>query len=151
MQQFDPERPYIASSPIGGENANDGNIGDQHYWDVWHGRGDWLIPLGFSTVYLGQAANQRIQLGVDAAYRGRVMALFVLIFLGTTPIGSMIASVIAEHLGAQASIWIGGAISLAASVAALVWQLRHNREKLSFEVRPRRRLRVVPAESVTAA
>jgi beta-mannosidase len=38
---FDPERPYIASSPIGGENANDGNIGDQHYWDVWHGRGDW--------------------------------------------------------------------------------------------------------------
>ncbi len=41
VQAFDSERPYIASSPIGGENANDGNIGDQHYWDVWHGRGDW--------------------------------------------------------------------------------------------------------------
>lgn len=38
---FDPGRPYVASSPIGGDNANDGNIGDQHYWDVWHGRGDW--------------------------------------------------------------------------------------------------------------
>jgi len=38
---LDPGRQYIASSPIGGDNANDGNIGDQHYWDVWHGRGDW--------------------------------------------------------------------------------------------------------------
>ena len=38
---LDPSRQYIASSPIGGESANDGNIGDQHYWDVWHGRGDW--------------------------------------------------------------------------------------------------------------
>jgi beta-mannosidase len=38
---LDPERPYVASSPIGGENANDGDVGDQHYWDVWHGRGDW--------------------------------------------------------------------------------------------------------------
>ncbi|HVZ35186.1 MAG TPA: glycoside hydrolase family 2 TIM barrel-domain containing protein, partial [Polyangiaceae bacterium] len=41
VRRFDAGRPYIASSPIGGENANDGNIGDQHYWDVWHGRGDW--------------------------------------------------------------------------------------------------------------
>lgn len=41
VQRFDADRPYIASSPIGGENANDGDIGDQHYWDVWHGRGDW--------------------------------------------------------------------------------------------------------------
>jgi beta-mannosidase len=41
VARLDPERPYIASSPIGGENANDGGVGDQHYWDVWHGRGDW--------------------------------------------------------------------------------------------------------------
>lgn len=110
-----------------------------------------LIPTGFSTVYLGQAANQRIQLGVDAAYRGRVMALFVLIFLGTMPIGSMITSFIAEHLGPQASIWVGGAISLAAAVGALIWQLRHSGEKLSFEVRPWPRLKVVQVETVTAA
>jgi beta-mannosidase len=41
VARLDPERAYIASSPIGGENANDGGVGDQHYWDVWHGRGDW--------------------------------------------------------------------------------------------------------------
>ncbi len=110
-----------------------------------------LIPTGFSTVFLGQAANQRIQLGVDSAFRGRVMALFVLIFMGTAPLGAMIASFIAEHFGAQACIWFGGVISLTAAVAALIWQLRHAGEKLSLQVRPRPRLRVVQAETVTVA
>lgn len=104
-----------------------------------------LVPLGFSTAFLGQAANQRIQLGVEAAFRGRVMALFVLIFLGTSPVGSMIASWIATHFGAQASIWVGGAMSLAAAVTALVWQLRRSGERLSVQVRPWPRLRVVGA------
>lgn len=37
---IDPSRPYIRSSPIGGQK--DGKAwGDMHYWDVWHGRGDW--------------------------------------------------------------------------------------------------------------
>jgi beta-mannosidase len=38
---LDPGRPYIPSSPFGGDDANGGGYGDQHYWDVWHGRGDW--------------------------------------------------------------------------------------------------------------
>jgi beta-mannosidase len=41
VAEYDAGRCYIASSPIGGDNANDGNTGDQHYWDVWHGRGDY--------------------------------------------------------------------------------------------------------------
>ena len=41
LAELDPTRPYIATSPWGGEQANGGGIGDQHYWDVWHGRGDW--------------------------------------------------------------------------------------------------------------
>jgi beta-mannosidase len=42
LSELDPERPYLPSSPHGGEkDANCGGIGDQHYWDVWHGRGDW--------------------------------------------------------------------------------------------------------------
>ncbi|MFZ5890992.1 MAG: glycoside hydrolase family 2 protein [Myxococcota bacterium] len=41
VKQLDPEHPYIPSSPFGGERANGGGVGDQHYWDVWHGRGDW--------------------------------------------------------------------------------------------------------------
>jgi beta-mannosidase len=41
LRELDPERPYIPTSPWGGTKSNDGGIGDQHYWDVWHGRGDW--------------------------------------------------------------------------------------------------------------
>jgi len=41
LAALDPERPYIATSPWGGERANGGGVGDQHYWDAWHGRGDW--------------------------------------------------------------------------------------------------------------
>jgi len=41
VRRLDPSTPYIASSPIGGDNPNIGGIGDQHCWDVWHGRGDW--------------------------------------------------------------------------------------------------------------
>jgi len=42
LRELDPERPYLPTSPQGGEkDANSGGIGDQHYWDVWHGRGDW--------------------------------------------------------------------------------------------------------------
>lgn len=37
---LDPNRPYIRSSPIGRHESNLA-WGDEHYWDVWHGRGDW--------------------------------------------------------------------------------------------------------------
>jgi beta-mannosidase len=47
LEDLDPARPYIPTSPIGQNpksehpNANDDGYGDSHYWDVWHGRGDW--------------------------------------------------------------------------------------------------------------
>ena len=41
VARLDPDRPYWPGSPYGGDYCNSGGIGDQHYWDVWHGRGDW--------------------------------------------------------------------------------------------------------------
>ena len=41
LAELDPSRPYIPTSPWGGPKSNGGGVGDQHYWDVWHGRGDW--------------------------------------------------------------------------------------------------------------
>ena len=42
LLELDPDRPYVPTSPWGGEqDCNQGGVGDQHYWDVWHGRGDW--------------------------------------------------------------------------------------------------------------
>lgn len=41
VAELDPGRSYVRTSPDGGQSPNDGGVGDQHYWDVWHGRGDW--------------------------------------------------------------------------------------------------------------
>jgi protein-S-isoprenylcysteine O-methyltransferase Ste14 len=102
-----------------------------------------LLPTGFFSVFLAQAANQRVQMGVDATYRGRVMALYVLVFLGTTPLGASLAGWWGEHLSVPSSIWMGGLVSFAAGVAGLIWQLRVNGHRLRLEVHPRPRLRLV--------
>ncbi|MEV4637828.1 MFS transporter [Actinoplanes sp. NPDC049548] len=102
-----------------------------------------LVPAGFFSIYLAQAANHRVQMGVDAQYRGRVMALYVLVFLGTTPIGASLAGWWGEHFGVPSSIWVAGVICLAASVAALLWQLRVTGDKVSVRVGPRPRLSLV--------
>jgi len=95
-----------------------------------------LLPTGFSTVFFAQACNQRIQLGTDAAFRGRVMALWVLVFLGTNPVGAPVIGWLAETYGAGASIWMGGLVSLAAALLALAWQLRRSGARLRFRVLP---------------
>ncbi|WP_406060020.1 MFS transporter [Micromonospora sp. NBC_00860] len=105
-----------------------------------------LVPTGFCMVFFAQAANQRIQMGVDAAFRGRVMALWVLVFLGTNPVGAPLIGWVAEHYGAGASIWMGGLISLAAAVIALTWQLRHSGARLRFRVLPMPRFYVTSAD-----
>jgi MFS family permease len=104
-----------------------------------------LVPTGFFSIYLAQAANHRVQMGVDAAYRGRVMALYILVFLGTTPIGASLAGWWAERFGVPSSIWGAGLVCLVAAVGALVWQLRRTRSTLRLRVRPRPRLTVVTA------
>src|SRR5690606_15850163 len=56
-----------------------------------------------------------LQLRADPSMRGRVMALYSIVFLGSTPIGSPIVGWLAEHLGPRAGLVMG---SLAALVAA---------------------------------
>ncbi len=46
LAELDPAKPYTPGSAVGAkatplEKVNDGGVGDSHYWDVWHGRGDW--------------------------------------------------------------------------------------------------------------
>jgi hypothetical protein len=110
-----------------------------------------LVPTGFFMIFFAQACNQRIQLGTDAAYRGRVMALWVLLFLGTNPVAAPVVGWVAEHFGAGTSIWLGGAISLTASMVALVWQLRRSESRLRVRLRPNVRLQVVPAAAGVGA
>jgi MFS family permease len=101
-----------------------------------------LLPTGFCMIFFAQATNQRIQLGTDAAHRGRVMAVFVLVFLGTTPVGSLVVGWGSERFGPRTGVWAGGILSEVAAVAALLWQLRRSGDRVVLALRPRPRLYV---------
>ncbi|GAA1590705.1 MFS transporter [Actinoplanes couchii] len=102
-----------------------------------------LVPTGFFSIYLAQGCNHRVQMGVDPEYRGRVMALYVLVFLGTTPIGASLSGWWGEHFGVPSSIWAAGMVSFAAAVGALIWELRSSGDRLSLRMGRRPRLTVI--------
>ncbi len=102
-----------------------------------------LALTGFLTVYYSQATNQRIQMGADAAYRGRVVSVYMLVFLGSTPFGAMLTGWVAEVLGARACLYLGGLISFAAAVGTLGYELRRTGARLRMRVYPMPRFYVV--------
>lgn len=102
-----------------------------------------LLPTGFFAIYFAQAANQRVQLGCEPAFRGRVMALYILVFLGTTPMGALAVGWWSERFGPESAIWLGGLASLLTAIVGLAWQLRHHDQRLRVQIRPPR-LQVVP-------
>jgi MFS family permease len=75
-----------------------------------------LIPSGFATLTFTTATNTTLQLRSSSNMRGRVMALYLLVFLGGTPIGAPLIGWIAQVAGARWSFLIGGIASMAAAV-----------------------------------
>jgi len=90
-----------------------------------------LIGTGFFMIYLAQAANQRVQLGVTEAYRGRVMALYLLVFQGTTPVFSPLVGWLGQAAGARATLWVGGLASILTAVAVLIYRSYRRRVPVS--------------------
>jgi MFS family permease len=86
-----------------------------------------LPLLGLVTLLTLTAANASIQLGVDSLRRGRVMALYIMVLMGGTPLGSPILGWIGEAMGARWTLIGGGAATLlgiVVSVLALRGRLR---------------------------
>jgi MFS family permease len=83
-----------------------------------------LLPLGAAMITFQATANSLLQLNSDPALRGRVMALYVMVFLGTTPIGGPIVGWVAEQFGARTGLGLGGLATVIASLV-LLWALGH--------------------------
>jgi len=80
-----------------------------------------LVPTGLALLMFTTTANSAIQLGADQAVRGRVMGLYMLVFLGGAPLGSPLVGWAAEQFGPRISLIAGGLVSaLAAGAAALL-------------------------------
>jgi MFS family permease len=86
------------------------------------------FAVGLGAVSMAANANSTIQLAVPDRLRGRVIAVYTTVFVGSTPIGGLATGAVASVLGVAAAIGIGGAISAAAGIAGAVW-LRAIRER----------------------
>jgi MFS family permease len=80
-----------------------------------------LVPTGVAVLTFTTTANAIVQLGSAPQVRGRVMALYILVFLGGTPVGAPLIGALAEAFGPRTSIVAGGLITaLSGLVAAVV-------------------------------
>jgi MFS family permease len=74
-----------------------------------------LLVVGYFSISFTTMGNSTLQLSTEPAMRGRVMALWTVAFLGTTPIGGPIIGAIGEHAGARWGLLVGGVAALAAA------------------------------------
>ena len=79
----------------------------------------WLPICGVSALTMLISANSYVQVNSDPAVRGRVMGIYLLIFMGGTPFGSMLIGYLTEAVGVRQTIVICGAISLLA--CTVIW------------------------------
>jgi MFS family permease len=85
----------------------------QHFWLS----AALLIPVGFFIMLQMACSNTLIQAMVPDALRGRVMALYSMMFMGMAPFGALLGGALADRLGAPITVATGGV----ASIAGAIW------------------------------
>lgn len=75
-----------------------------------------MVPAGFFMINQMASSNTLIQSVVPDRFRGRVMALYTMMFMGMAPLGALGAGAAAERWGAPATVAAGGALALAAAL-----------------------------------
>jgi MFS family permease len=102
--------------------------------------------LGLTALTMITAANTFMQLHTESGMRGRVMALYMMIFIGGTPLGAPFIGWVGEVAGARWTLLVGGLATFVGVSLASVLYLRHHRRLVGAQApRP-----VEPLEPVTA-
>lgn len=86
-----------------------------------------LIVVGIAAQTFTTTANGAIQMWTDPLMRGRVMAIYLAIALGTTPIGAPIVGWVADHFGPRWSLGVGAASGYLAALVGLFYLLKIRR------------------------
>ena len=84
----------------------------------------WLPVVGVAALTMLNSLQTVVQLSVDPDIRGRIMALYLMILMGGTPVGAPIIGWIGETFGARWTLLGGGAATLTVVVGATVWLMR---------------------------
>lgn len=104
-----------------------------------------LVPVGLASLTFMNACNTTVQLTTDSAMRGRVLAVYMVVLQGGTPIGAPLVGWIATAFGARWSLWIGAVVAIASGLVALVMMNRRNHVRLRDQVRSMRPFAVAQA------
>jgi MFS family permease len=93
-----------------------------------------LLPVGYCMMLQMACSNTLIQVMVPDALRGRVMAVYSMMFMGMAPIGALLGGALADRLGAQVSVGIGGVVCIAGAgwFALQLPKIRVEARKLIF-------------------
>jgi MFS family permease len=94
-----------------------------------------LAMLGYAGITFTATANTRMQLSAPDHLRGRVMSLYVLLFVGTTPLGSFLLGQAADWLGVQSAIVLFGAISAIGVAIGVLYQGTRRAPEVASPVR----------------
>jgi MFS family permease len=86
-----------------------------------------LTFTGFMIVTLLTTANGYVQITTDPALRGRVLALYMAVIMGSTPVGAPIAGWVADAFGPRAAIMLGGTAGFIACAIGVTWVLTSGR------------------------
>lgn len=87
-----------------------------------------LVPVGFAMMTQMAASNTLIQSMVPDALRGRVMAIYSMMFMGMAPLGALLGGFLADQIGAGSTVALGGAFCVAGGLL-LLWRLPAIREE----------------------
>ena len=92
----------------------------------------WLPICGVTALTTLVSANSIVQTSTDPAIRGRVMGVYLLIFMGGTPFGSPLIGATTDLIGIRPTIALCGGISLLASL--YIWFIYKNRVALPADI-----------------
>ena len=109
--------------------------------------GLFLIPTGLCALTVLTTANATVQLGVSPEMRGRVMALYMAIFMGGTPLGSPVIGWIGGAWGPRWTILVGSIAVGLTVVGAMVYLMGNQQLRLRIERQPLPHLPLVQVSS----
>jgi len=85
--------------------------------------------------------------GAPAHLRGRVMSLFMLVFMGGTPVGALVVGVISERFGPRSGLIVGGVSALLAAGTLALLRARRHGMKVRLHAKPTPHLHVARPEA----
>ncbi|MEC5192044.1 MFS family permease [Arthrobacter sp. MP_M7] len=96
-----------------------------------------LVPVGLFAITMMTSANGYVQTTTDPVMRGRVMALYMAIFMGGTPIGAPFVGWVANVAGPRWSLGVAAASGIIAALIGLGWIVRAKHLRIRFDRRAR--------------